>query len=63
LRPYLEKSHHKKELEEWLKAQGVGPEFKPQYHNKLINEIIYSQAKYKYLGFSLLLSFTFSKDS
>jgi hypothetical protein len=29
-RPYLEKNNHKK----GLVAQGVGPEFKPQYHKK-----------------------------
>jgi hypothetical protein len=33
LRPYLEKTHHKKGLVEWLK----GPEFKPQYQKKKEN--------------------------
>jgi glutamine amidotransferase-like uncharacterized protein len=32
VRPYLEKTHHKKGLVEW--PQGVGPEFKPQYCKK-----------------------------
>jgi hypothetical protein len=31
-RLYLEKTFHKKELMEWL--QGVGLNFKPQYHKK-----------------------------
>jgi hypothetical protein len=31
-RPYLEKNHHKKGA--GGVAQGVGPEFKPQYHKK-----------------------------
>jgi hypothetical protein len=30
MRPYLEKFHHKKNA--GGVAQGVGPEFKPQYH-------------------------------
>jgi hypothetical protein len=30
MRPYLEKTLHKKGW--WGVAQGVGPEFKPQYH-------------------------------
>jgi hypothetical protein len=29
VRPYLEKTHHKNELVEWLKVKA---EFKPQYH-------------------------------
>jgi hypothetical protein len=35
VRPYLEKSQHRKGLVEWWSgrvAQGIGPEFKPQYH-------------------------------
>jgi hypothetical protein len=32
-KPYLEKSHHKKGLVDRM-AQGVGPEFKPQYYTK-----------------------------
>jgi hypothetical protein len=32
MRPYLEKSHHKKKA--GGVAQGVVPEFKPQYHKK-----------------------------
>jgi hypothetical protein len=32
VRPYLEKTHHKKRA--GGVAQDVGPEFKPQYHKK-----------------------------
>jgi hypothetical protein len=32
IRPYLEKTLHKKRV--GAVAQGVGPEFKPQYHKK-----------------------------
>jgi hypothetical protein len=32
MRPYLEKTHHKKRTDGI--AQGRGPEFKPQYHKK-----------------------------
>jgi hypothetical protein len=32
MRPYLEKTHHKKRADGV--AQGVGPEFKPQYQKK-----------------------------
>jgi hypothetical protein len=32
MRPYVKKPHHKSGLVEWLKV--VGPEFKPQYHQK-----------------------------
>jgi hypothetical protein len=32
MRTYLEKTHHKKRT--GGVAQGVGPEFKPQYHQK-----------------------------
>jgi hypothetical protein len=32
MRPYFEKTHHKKGLVDWLKS--VGPEFKPQYQRK-----------------------------
>jgi hypothetical protein len=35
MRPYLEKTHHKKRAGEV--AQGVGPEFKPQYYKKKDN--------------------------
>jgi hypothetical protein len=35
MRPYLKNIQHKKGLVEW--AQGVGPEFKPQYREKKLN--------------------------
>jgi hypothetical protein len=33
VRPYLEKNHHTEERAGGV-TQGVGPEFKPQYHKK-----------------------------
>jgi hypothetical protein len=32
MRPYLKKTHHKKRAA--VVVQGVGPEFKPQYHKR-----------------------------
>jgi hypothetical protein len=37
VRPYLEKTHHK--IQASRVAQGVGHEFKPQYHNNKNNKI------------------------
>jgi hypothetical protein len=38
MRPYLEKTHHKN----WVGgvAQGVGPEFKPQYHTHTKKKVL-----------------------
>jgi hypothetical protein len=43
-RPYLEKTHHIKRS--GRVAQGVGPEFKPQYHKKKKKEKTFSSPVY-----------------
>jgi hypothetical protein len=38
-KPYLEETHHKERAAGV--AQGIGPEFKPQYPKKKINSVLY----------------------